>query len=72
MCVEYGVMHVSAGTTESRRGCWIPLELGLQTVVSCPMWLQGSSVRALCTINHCAISSAPIYLDFVLRQGLTL
>jgi hypothetical protein len=54
-----------------------PLELELQTAMSCPMWQLGtelgSSVRAERVTNHSVVPSAPMHLvgdgDFVFKTG---
>lgn len=53
LCVT---MCMSAVPTKARRGPRIPLELGLQAVVSCPTWMLGTEsgffVRALHAITN--------------------
>lgn len=43
-CVCVNVCNVVP--TEARKGSWIPLQLELQKVISCPLWVLGTELRS--------------------------
>lgn len=66
LCVNAcGFVHVTVGARGSGRRAAAPdpLELKIKTFTGSPMWVSGTEFRfpgrAVCTLNHKAISPAP-------------
>lgn len=59
-------VHVSAGTLKDHR-CWVPLDLELQALVSCLVWVLRtklrSSGRAASDLDLCHLCSSRHYLS---------